>query len=61
MRHRVFAFLCAGVALVVVSLSATPVAAQTTLRTEWGDPDLRGIWDFRTITPLQRPDDLADQ
>ena len=29
------------------------------LRTTWGVPDLRGIWDFRTITPLERPRDLA--
>ncbi len=28
-------------------------------RTAWGAPDLRGIWDFRTITPLERPGDLA--
>ena len=31
------------------------------VRTAWDEPDLRGIWDFRTITPLERPDDLADQ
>ena len=24
-------------------------------RTAWGVPDLRGVWDFRTITPLERP------
>ena len=30
-------------------------------RTAWGDPDLGGIWDFRTITPLERPEALADQ
>ena len=28
-------------------------------RTAWGAPDLQGIWDFRTITPLERPGDLA--
>ena len=28
-------------------------------RTAWGAPDLRGIWDFRTITPLERPRGLA--
>ena len=27
-------------------------------RTPWGDPDLQGIWDYRTSTPLERPDDL---
>jgi len=24
-----------------------------------GKPDLQGVWDFRTLTPLQRPTDLA--
>ena len=28
-------------------------------RTPWGAPDLEGIWDFRTITPLERPGALA--
>ena len=59
MRHRVLASMC--VVAGVVSLSALPVAAQTAPRTVWGQPDLRGIWDFRTITPLQRPESLAEQ
>ena len=59
MRHRVLACMC--VVAGVVSLSALPVAAQTAPRTAWGQPDLRGIWDFRTITPLQRPESLAEQ
>ena len=24
-----------------------------------GRPDLQGVWDFRTLTPLERPEDLA--
>lgn len=24
-------------------------------KTPWGDPDLRGIWSYATITPLERP------
>ena len=24
-------------------------------RTAWGDPDLQGVWDFRTVTPMERP------
>jgi hypothetical protein len=28
-------------------------------RTPDGRPDLQGVWDFRTITPMQRPTDLA--
>jgi hypothetical protein len=27
--------------------------------TPWGAPDLQGVWDFRTITPLERPSELA--
>ena len=28
-------------------------------RTPWGEPDLQGIWSFATITPLERPAELA--
>ena len=30
-----------------------------TPRTPWGHPDLQGIWDYRTITPLERPSTLS--
>ena len=30
-------------------------------RTAWGAPDLNGVWDFRTLTPFERPEDLSDQ
>ena len=30
-------------------------------RTGWGDPDLQGVWDFRTLTPLERPAELSDK
>lgn len=30
-------------------------------RTEYGHPDLRGVWNFSSQTPLERPDRLADQ
>jgi hypothetical protein len=47
----------------VLSLGPWSVAAQTpeTLRTRWGAPDLGGVWDFRTITPLERPAALKDK
>ena len=62
MRHRVLAPVsAAAVVVAVVLLSAAPVAAQTGPRTAWGGPDLQGIWDFRTITPLQRPEERGDQ
>ena len=63
MRHRVLVFVSAMAVLVaLVSFDAAPAVAQSAaVRTAWDEPDLRGIWDFRTITPLERPDDLADQ
>ena len=37
--------------------AAAPDAA--TFRTPWGEPDLQGIWSYASITPLQRPSELA--
>ena len=47
----------------LLGLAALPAAApaQDAPRTAWGAPDLQGVWDFRTITPLQRPEDLGDK
>ena len=56
--------------LALASLAAAPAAAQTELqapadwttpRTAWGDPDLQAIWNNATITPLERPAQLADK
>jgi hypothetical protein len=33
---------------------STTAAKPKVLRTPWGDPDLQGTWDYRTITPLER-------
>ena len=63
MRHRAVASASAVAGLVaLVSSLAAPVAAQTAaVRTAWGQPDLGGLWDFRTITPLERPEELGDR
>src|SRR5262245_25653721 len=41
--------------------AATPVAAAapTIARTPDGKPDLQGVWDFKTITPMERPRELG--
>ena len=35
--------------------------AQSRFRTTWGDPDLQGIWSNATLTPLERPADMAEK
>ena len=63
MSHRLRPSLCAvAVVVAVASLGAVPATAQGDApRTAWGPPDLQGVWDFRSITPMQRPEDLADK
>ena len=43
----------------VLLLAASATAQVPT--TAWGKPDLQGVWDFRSLTPMQRPTDLANQ
>ena len=56
---------CLAVSLTVVALVVfAPVssAAQADVpRTAWGQPDLQGVWDFRTVTPLERPAQFGDR
>jgi hypothetical protein len=74
MRPKNCAF-CGLLAVVIVPLLAAwahaapptekPSAADSrsvdraTPRTPWGDPDLQGTWDYKTITPLERPAAMA--
>jgi len=64
MTTRRLAFSVSSIALAV--LMSTTAGAQSdrgsgALRTPDGHPDLSGVWDFRTVTPLERPDELADK
>ena len=52
--------LAAG-ALAPGAAFAQPAADEAAPRTAWGAPDLNGVWDFRTLTPFERPEALADQ
>jgi hypothetical protein len=64
-QHYLTIVLAAAAATISVSL---PVAAQSTAakkqnwkapKTGFGDPDLQGVWTNVTITPLERPANLA--
>ena len=58
MLHRGFVF---GMVLVMVGAIAAVAAGQGVPRTPWGAPDLQGVWTGSTLTPLERPTDLADK
>jgi hypothetical protein len=48
------------VAVAAVALMPLAAGAQSQVpRTPDGKPDLQGIWDFRTLTPLERPTQFA--
>jgi len=46
-------------ALLAFALAVIAANAQTPPRTADGQPDLQGVWSNATITPLERPSDLA--
>lgn len=56
------------IALTAVALVTAAVAWSQDASTSWspprtpdGQPDIQGIWSFATITPLERPGDLAER
>ena len=57
-----------GVAALVATLALAPVVAAAQAegttpppRTAWGAPDLQGVFDYSSITPMQRPKQYGDQ
>ena len=59
-------YLCvtvAGVVVVTACLMPPSASAQTAPapRTSWGQPDLGGVWEYKTRTPLERPERYGDR
>jgi hypothetical protein len=51
-------------ALTFIALAAVNTQAQDDYevpRTEWGQPDLQGVWNFSSNTPMQRPQRYGNQ
>lgn len=70
--RRSTVLLLAGFVVVTISLgallaaqtsssSAAAPAANASFKTAWGDPDLQGVWENSTITPLERPRQFGDK
>ena len=59
MRHGCTLFL---LALTTVAASAAgPEPKYKAPRTEYGQPDLRGVWNFSSDVPLERAKEFADR
>ena len=56
-------FAIGVLSVLIAALGGAPALAQPAggelPRTAWGDPDLQGVWDFRSLTPMERPPELA--
>jgi hypothetical protein len=62
MNHRLVTSMGGFCVVVAVMLLAPASAAEqpgTVPRMADGHPDLQGVWDYRTITPMQRPVELG--
>ena len=53
--------IAAGAVALVVPLGGQSPNRYTVPRTPWGDPDLQGVWNDATSTPLQRPGGLGKE
>ena len=51
-----------GLACAMVALAPAAVTGQDAVpHTPDGQPDLEGVWNFSTATPMERPEELADK
>ena len=63
MSNRYFVGLFAVMSVLALTpMFAAAQAGQTAPipRTSWGAPNLQGVWDFRSLTPMERPAELGN-
>jgi hypothetical protein len=62
MPFRVVTLVSTVAAMVVLAVPVRAAAqASAPPVTPWGAPDLQGVWDFRSLTPMERPSELKDK
>ena len=61
MSHRYLPAMCGMVAVVALTPMLAAAQSPEVPRTLWGAPDLQAVWDYRTLTPLERPEELGDK
>lgn len=61
MTSRSFAPVLLTGMLLCTTLSAAFAADYVAPRTEWGQPELRGVWNFSSAIPMQRPAALGER
>ena len=59
MKFRSLLFL--SLSLISIGVTAKAGADYDTPKNAWGDPDLSGVWNFASNTPMQRPEKWGDQ
>lgn len=53
--------LLLSLSLISIGVTAKAGADYDTPKNAWGDPDLSGVWNFASNTPMQRPEKWGDQ
>jgi len=53
--------LLAIAALFMASSLLFAQSSEPSRSTPWGDPDIGGVWDYWTFTPLERPDEFGER
>jgi len=62
MLQRVALLHVLATIIAVTAVGTLPAEAQDNApRTTWGKPDLQGVWDFRTITRMERPEEYGER
>ena len=61
MTCRYIAVVSAVTALLAAAPGLSTAQTTETPRTAFGDPDLGGVWDYSSLTPMSRPEAFKDK